>query len=282
MQASADPQERQRLFDTVISALGIGLRKNPLNVSIARVTEASGTIGLLVESPEPISLTRDVTLTLTHHERIWVPSPVGPPLPPPTPYPVALGAPGSVEAVAASAIATLHKPIVDPVPDTFTDALNAVTFTGEEVIVPSSFAVNFQPGDQIVRVITGEVENKIEFYDAQSGVLRQTMSVTRAKQQTPLAMVANMSPGSTTIVRHGGTVGPINHGHWEDKEVPVPFVALSNGAENVVLLLSQGGSALPAGKYTLDAVLDRDRWSATTSADPEQHYHDERTIALQW
>jgi hypothetical protein len=32
----------------------------------------------------------------------------------------------------------------------------------------------------------------------------------------------------------------------------------------------------------LHAVLERDRWSATTLADPEQHYRDEHTLTLQW
>jgi hypothetical protein len=257
MQPSADPQERQKLFDAVVSALGLGLRKTTLNVAISRITEASGTIGLLIESPEPISLTRDVTLKLTRHVRVWVPVPVGPPLP---------------SFTVADALATLRKPFVDPVPDVLADTLDALTFGRRRVSVPPNYAGTFQRGDRIARAVATESADVVELYDAGSGELVETTRM----------MAANMSAGSTAIVRGGKIVGPVKQGHWEDEEVPVPFIALSNGAEDVILLLSQGGTAMAAGKYTLDALLDRDRWSVSTSTDPEQHYHDERSFALQW
>lgn len=136
MQSTADPQARQRLFDGVVMALGIGMQKYPTSVAISRLTDAGGTFGFLVQSPEPISLTRDVTLALQRH-------------------------------VSAS-------------------------------------------------------------------------------------------------------------------DVPVATVALANGAETSILLLSANGVGLGVGTYTLRAVMDRDRWQANGSTNPEQHYHQERTITLQW
>ena len=133
MTAAADPQERQKLFDTVVRELGLGLRKDPTAVSLSRANDTNGTFGLLLQSPEPISLTRDVTITLTHHVRVWVPGwippvhvppvvvgpvkipPIGIKLPPITVTPQPHGpvpGPGPVEAVAAAAMATLKSPLL--------------------------------------------------------------------------------------------------------------------------------------------------------------------------
>jgi hypothetical protein len=67
MAAAADPQERQKLFAAMVAALGIGLRKSPGSLAVSRLTDASGTYGLLVESGEPIPLTRDVAFELIRH-----------------------------------------------------------------------------------------------------------------------------------------------------------------------------------------------------------------------
>jgi hypothetical protein len=62
----------------------------------------------------------------------------------------------------------------------------------------------------------------------------------------------------------------------------VPLVALSNGAETTIILLSPGAAAVPAGNYTVRLALDRDRWTATAPGDPEQHYHDSWATPLGW
>jgi hypothetical protein len=81
---------------------------------------------------------------------------------------------------------------------------------------------------------------------------------------------------------HRGVIGTIVRGHWETIQVPVPITILSNGAETSLLILSTGAAYLPPGVYTLLAVLDRDRWSASTEADPEQHYHDSASLIVSW
>jgi hypothetical protein len=60
------------------------------------------------------------------------------------------------------------------------------------------------------------------------------------------------------------------------------MVLLTNGAENAILMLSKTAAALPAGSYTLHFSLVRNRWTATTSSDPLQHYHSERSIVIKW
>jgi hypothetical protein len=96
--------------------------------------------------------------------------------------------------------------------------------------------------------------------------------------------LAGLTAGSIAVLRPGGTIGGILISGSEESDVPVPFVALSNGAETSILILSQNGTPLGAGRYTLRAVMDRDRWKSTTAPhpDPVQHYHRERSITLQW
>jgi hypothetical protein len=62
----------------------------------------------------------------------------------------------------------------------------------------------------------------------------------------------------------------------------MPFTALSNGDETAIVLFTASGSSFPAGLYTLEGKLDRDRWADTGTPDPEQHYHDEVTLTLTW
>jgi hypothetical protein len=72
------------------------------------------------------------------------------------------------------------------------------------------------------------------------------------------------------------------HGHWVTIDVPVAILPLTNGAETSVLILTPGGAHLGPGTYRLTATLERDRWKASTSTDPEQHYHDTQSLTLAW
>jgi hypothetical protein len=65
-------------------------------------------------------------------------------------------------------------------------------------------------------------------------------------------------------------------------DAAVPLVALARGDETAFLVLGLDGAPLDAGRYTLRLVLDRDRWAISAGSDPQQHYHDEAAITLQW
>jgi hypothetical protein len=79
------------------------------------------------------------------------------------------------------------------------------------------------------------------------------------------------------LAKRGG-FGPIFDGHWITVDIPVPVVLLSNGAASSILILMQNAAHPGPGTYRLQAVLDRDRWSASTEADPEQHHRDEQNL----
>jgi hypothetical protein len=359
MQASADPQERQKLFDAMVSELGIGQRKNPIAVAISRVTEAGRVVGLLVESPEPVSLTRDVVMVLSKIVRIWVPG-HGPFWPPPTTAttavmarsagtsgvagtPSAAGAhatmrtqaaapggraaagPHAAQGLAATTLAQLATTAMASAaaarisggasgPQSSASAVgsaSAASTVGKTVgasadlqtaLVPTDFvfgagrvmvpkaAATFAPCDEIALIVAGPEGTSIEIYSTPLtadgsfayGILRQTISQDRARQQPAYAAVATLAAGTVAVLHAGGVLGPIWFGHWVDVPVAIPTSALTNGNETAVLILPQNGAPLSAAKYRLEFSLDRDRWSASMQADPEQHYSDEWVYDLSW
>jgi hypothetical protein len=66
MTSEADPQVRQRLFDRWIAELAIPLSPAVDGLRLGVVGDAAGTRLLVLESPEPLPLGRDVRLTVTH------------------------------------------------------------------------------------------------------------------------------------------------------------------------------------------------------------------------
>lgn len=238
----------------------------------------------MLESPEPISLSREVTLQLIQHVRVWVPPH---PVPPPRPRPVAAPKPLLVGGM-------LVTP--DPAPDPVAQALSSMTFAADQVIAPSPL-VGVEAGDQFARILAIPGRGaRIDIYDLPTtptsdtltpaavdavGARRETLTVEQAALQPGYSALAQLPPGTAAVVHSGGVVGPIVPGHWTYTDVDIPVTTLTNGDETRLLILS--GTSLDAGSYSLNLVLDRDRWPVSTaSADPEQHYHDHGTIALIW
>lgn len=64
MVPEADPEERQRVFESWARELGAALRERPQRLELTRLTSADGTEALLLESPEPLPFSDDVSLQL--------------------------------------------------------------------------------------------------------------------------------------------------------------------------------------------------------------------------
>jgi len=79
MTPDADPQVRQRLFDRWIAELAIPLSRDVDRIELGVCGDATGTRLLLLESPEPLPLSRDVRLVVTH--RVTAMPPVPPDVP---------------------------------------------------------------------------------------------------------------------------------------------------------------------------------------------------------
>ena len=81
MSAAADPQARHALFTTILSDMGLPQLDSCDRVTLTRLDDQGSTTAILLESPEPISFIHDVTVTLIHKVRRFIPPrPVVPPL----------------------------------------------------------------------------------------------------------------------------------------------------------------------------------------------------------
>jgi hypothetical protein len=237
-------------------------------------------------------MTRDVTIMLTQRIYKWVSVPVfNPPVVPHEPLTV-----GDVASSTLALADVLARPVTSAnaltvnATQTISDVLAAMRFDVDVVSVPNALA-DFAVGDRIIRIVGEAGGKQVQVFDTPQaasgtgnavGPLVETLTLKEANKRPGFSVVGNLGAGSTTIVNKGGGVGPILDGHWTTIEIPVPVTALTNGAETSILIFSKNGAALGPGLYTLHVVFDRDRWKASTEADPEQHYHDEQTITLQW
>ena len=228
-------------------------------------------------------------MTLTKHVRVWVPGtqPVGLPsdlhltLQPPPLLPFG---PGPIEEAATLAVQG-HGPGPDPIGP---EATMELTFGSTSVLAGSG--LKFADGDQVARVTTGTSGPVVEVFAAPipgkrgigAGELRLRLTMDQAAAMPEFKKLSGLAPGSATVLRSGGILGPISLGYWEDADITIPVLLLSDGGERKILILSQAGSPLTTGDYTLHTILDRDRWQASSVADAEQHYHDEVAIHLTW
>jgi hypothetical protein len=97
--------------------------------------------------------------------------------------------------------------------------------------------------------------NVIEIFDAPgaaAGAKLETLTIAQAAARPDLAVAAKLAPGAIGVIFGGG----FHWGHWEEHDIAVPFISLTNGDETTALLLSPAGSAWPSGDYKLHAVLD--------------------------
>jgi hypothetical protein len=66
MLPNADPAKRQIVFDRWVAALGLPLKDDVTSLEISRFERSGGTEFLLIESPEPLDFTEEITLRLDH------------------------------------------------------------------------------------------------------------------------------------------------------------------------------------------------------------------------
>jgi hypothetical protein len=114
--AGADPQQRQQLFSQLLGDIGLAQLQRCDRLTLTRLIDASATTALLLESPEPLSVLYDTTVSTVHHttQKLLHPVPVGPP----TPITNALAAIQDIQgqlvapAAAANALVANHVAVV--------------------------------------------------------------------------------------------------------------------------------------------------------------------------
>lgn len=268
MQSTADPQLRQALATNVVNALAIPLRQRRDRVTIDRLVEQGVSVGFLIESPEPLTLSTDVTITLVRHVNVhhWPPLQVG-------------GDSG-----------------------VFADALSRIRLDANAVSLPLRDAKTFQGGDRIIVVRrTGPVPT-YAIYDAPlriAGAVRAVGKLRETVAPTPgirpeLDAIGNLTNDGVVALRPSqgilGTGGLLDGGHGGHgpvtiSGVPVSLTALTNGDETTALLFSVDNTGksepMPSGNYTLTFQLQRQRWR-TAAADPDAVYDQTQFFDFSW
>jgi len=253
MTAAADPQARQVLFTKWVNELALPLRQQPESFCLSRWTGAAGTLALLVESPEPLAFSRDVSVTLVQH------------LPP------------------------KFKPIG---PANIQAALLHLQFIANVVTVPLQFAL-FTAGDQIVRVSRTAAGATLAVYSpplrslitVTPGHLVQVIPPTGVIP--PALQALRKLPGGTiALIRNQALFAAVNPGLGSGPvDQAIPVVVFSNGPETAALLIPSqtAGSvdALASGNFTIKFSIRRERWR-DTSANPESQYVQDQSLNLSW
>lgn len=279
MTSNADPQARQALFSGIVAQLGVGLSEKPTGMVISRLDDATGTVGLVLQSPEPLSLTRDVTLALTKHIRAWVwdnsPVVILPVLDKikPQPRQSAFSDLGRIAEIGM--VATTSEDISRAIEA----ALPRLTF-GKDRLEVGKNTKDFSADMRVVRVVASGAGPQVEIYDMAAGgtgKLLEALSLEQAAKRPEISGNIALKPGMIGVIHGGG----FHFGHWLEQDIVVPFTALSNGDETAIMIFAMG-QVWSAGDYKLKATINRDRWANTGAVDAEQNYHDEATLALKW
>jgi len=250
MSAAGDPQQRQQLFASVLSGVGLASLQTCDRLTLTRLTDDTGTTALLVESPEPLSFLHDVTPTLQH--RVWRrlpnPLPVGPPNP-------------------------------------ISTALSELEFIDDGLAAPADAAhVLFAARVEVLFITGAAPAFSIEVYAVPpptAGVvpLRRIGTLDAAEAQAAgLGALVHQPLGELVAVTADHAVAGAAR-VLTQIEVPIPMTLLGNADETSTVMLF--ATPLGSDSYTLDLAFSRTRWE-TTSTDPTSIYEDSAAITLTW
>lgn len=249
MTPAADPQQRQQLFNQLLGDIGLAQLQRCDRLTLTRLTDASATTALLLESPEPLSILYDTTLSMVHHTTQKLPHPL--PVGLPTPITNALAAiqdnHGQLVAPAAAAntLVANHDAVV-----LITAAAPDLSMTVYQVPSPAQ-----HPQVKLTPVKT---------YDAQSAMQDGFGALTKL----PVGMLLAVRPDHS-VAGAVNTMGPV--------DVPVAVTLLTNGDETATMALP--ASPLAPGGYALTFGFHRTRWE-TSVPDPQAVYDDAATVEL--
>ena len=261
MTTAADPQQRQQLFSRVLSDIGLAHLHRCDRLTLTRLTDATGTTALLLESPEPISFLHDAALTLRH--RIWL-------RPPPRNQADSLN-PDVVKAL------TLIQAGADGLVAPAAAARVLLAAHCRVALITSAtpaFSMNLYDVPPLGLAARPVVLTKVATLDARAADHAGLTPLT----DEPAGLLAAIRPDSSIA---GVALGPsaLPGGSPIHLDVPVAITLLGNGDETSTLVLPS--TPLQAGTYLLDLAFNRVRW-VTTAPDPEAAYQDSASVQLTW
>ncbi|WP_437291021.1 hypothetical protein [Sorangium sp. So ce406] len=270
MAAGADAEARDALFRRWVAALSVPLRERPSRLALTRLVAGGATELLLLESPEPLAFSRDVTLSV--HRRASAPEPA--PTPPRWPPSPIRGRPR---------------------PSPFATFLEQIELADDALLVPPI------PGElralrRLVRAerARGERVRDERVFHVYELPPRVDPTVTNRAPR-----VATLVPGDR-IPESYAALGPDELGLFDERNRPllapepipeppayaeVPVVILGSGDELRALVIPVGPSGdhapFEAGVHRFRFAIDRARWRSET-ADDVSRYRAASTRVVGW
>ena len=252
MAPAADPQRRQRLFDRWCADLVLPLSAAPDGLRLSAVADGSGAHLLLLESPEPLPFSRDVTLTVSHRVR-------GLPGPPP------VGIPRALLRFAAGLVFE-------------DDRLSGA--------VPAEVLPLVRQARRLVHAAGAGGRTAYRVFDVRVGStpdgaqLTGVLAEVRTTPPLPPTFPPRpdpLPPDHVALLGDAGALlGPVLPLPVERDEV-LPLRVLTDAAEQRALLVPE--DPLPAGTYTFGFGVDRERYRAAVP-DDESRYRDQATLRV--
>jgi hypothetical protein len=258
MTPSSDREVRQRLFDKWLNALGLPVRTQPQRLELNRVTSAAYTEFLLLESPEPLPFSEDVTVTLS--QRI----------------------------LATFTAGDIGK---------WTAQLSFADLNMAGPMLPGGVAANYAATRWLVRAMPVSGTTEYHVFDLGTpppvqaanlpflAPLVQKVSAVDASTNPITKGLTGMTASQIALVTATGAAVIVPFDRTTEKYQAIATSVLTNGSETHALIIPIYGPLL-AGTYRLDFQLNRVRYrsdsSGTSSTDSGPIYSDSGSILLQW
>jgi len=274
MKPGADPEQRQRLFDQWVGALALPLRRRPTGLHISSLKSGSNTDLLLLEGPEPLPFSKDVTLKIFQRSISSAH---------PTPHPLPGGHMPSQELINWVASLTFSNDNASgSIPVHLVPSLSGVS---EFVLaLPSANGLALHAYDVAMRPgLRGTAEL--------SSTLKEVVSPHLGSLPNPNPLVnklANLQVNQVALIDRGGNISaviPINP-HNMVRFVSVPVSILTNGSETYALIIPVDASGtksvqLTSGFYRFDFSIDRVRYRQQVP-DNISNYRAEASFTRSW
>lgn len=280
MQADAPAAARDAVFGRWLKELGLALKDEVPAFEVSRYLVNAQTAALLLESPEPIDFTTEVTAKLERRINIIVDPALGG-----GPGGARIQVPDGPDMPAVSILdVSRHAEGLD-----LDLALHnvATLLTDDRVILVESVEPSGNPDGGVarLRVYTGRLAissrtARVRTYESDD------VTVVRAADSIFRAALAGVTPGRAIAILPGisalGGQGlvPVPDFIY----LPVALHVLQSGSGRQALVVPMANAAAPLllapGTYRLTLTINRARWSTTAPPDANNHYTDSAALVL--
>ncbi|WP_159441669.1 hypothetical protein [Roseivivax lentus] len=265
MDPAAPALDRAAMFEQWTTELGLPLRTDPERLEISAFDESGTTRALLLESPERLDFTEEVTLQLTRIEfrrRAITPG-----------------------------LSLIDPPVIDRIIDRFSRVEAPPMRTPPRPFPPlerfeTSLGTRLTTTAEIAAGAT--VTARILATETANGQLLIALGDDKATSETRRIAVPQELRG--TELRVGDRIDltadldrVLEHWRLEVVETGVDVVVLQNAEATCAIVIPVSGAnavALDAGQYRIDAGIARARWATTSGADDANTYEKNASLIL--